>query len=194
MIDITKELDYVDAIMIADRHGKIVYSVRYNPRFDTEVCEDALESVLNRHVLEVYPTVNPNESSIVKSLDTGKSIYVKTQTFTDFMGRIITTNNFTIPIIRNGKTLGVVELSKDITKLNKSADLWDFEISNNNKVSRKLYSFEDIITNNKNMEENIKRARNISKKDTCGNRNTAYEVSRCTSYAKFSQEKRSYDW
>jgi arginine utilization regulatory protein len=154
-------LDYVDAIMIVDRNGKIVYSVRYNPRFDSDGCDDVLESVLNKNFLEVYPNIDPKESSTVRSLETGKPVYMERQRFTDFTGRAITTTNLTIPIIRNGQILGVVELSKDVTKFNESTSPKKLR----NRVERgtsNLYSFEDILTTNPEMKLNIIKARSIA--------------------------------
>lgn len=154
-------LDYVDAIMIVDRNGKIVYSVRYNPRFDRDGCDDVLESVLNKNFLEVYPNIDPKESSTVRSLETGKPVYMERQKFTDFTGRVITTTNLTIPIIRNGNILGVVELSKDVTKFNE-ANASRPQRRNSERTSATLYNFEDIITINPEMRLNVMKGKSIA--------------------------------
>ena len=91
------EMDYVDAIMIIDRHGRIVYSVRYNPRFDNSFCEGDFESIINKNFLEVYPNINPNESTMINCVNNGKPIYLKEQVFNDYKGRVINTQNLTIP-------------------------------------------------------------------------------------------------
>jgi arginine utilization regulatory protein len=154
-------LDYVDAIMIVDRNGKIVYSVRYNPRFDSDGCDDVLESVLNKNFLEVYPNVEPKDSSTVRCLESGKPVYMERQRFTDFTGRVITTTNLTVPIIRNGQILGVVELSKDVTKFNEATPPGSKKKSIG-KSSGNLYSFEDVITSNPEMKLNVMKARSIA--------------------------------
>lgn len=152
-------MDYVDAIMIVDRHGRIVYSVRYNPRFDKDGCEDDFESIINKNFLEVYPSIDPKESTIINCIQQGKPIFMREQQFKDYKGRIINTTNLTIPIIRSGKILGAVELSKDITKIEEGTRSNTFTkptIFNEQKSSQKAkYNFDDIITSNKEMLRNI---------------------------------------
>lgn len=160
------EMDYVDAIMIIDRHGRIVYSVRYNPRFDNSFCEGDFESIINKNFLEIYPNINPNESTMINCVNNGKPIYLKEQVFNDYKGRVINTQNLTIPIIRSGKILGAVELSKDITKIkeqvNKRIYMGRISINSPKNLQRATFKFEDIITSNKEMIHNIERAKIIS--------------------------------
>lgn len=160
------EMDYVDAIMIIDRHGRIVYSVRYNPRFDNSFCEGDFESIINKNFLEVYPNINPNESTMINCVNNGKPIYLKEQVFNDYKGRVINTQNLTIPIIRSGKILGAVELSKDITKIkeqvNKRIYMGRISITSPKNLQRATFKFDDIITSSKEMIHNIERAKIIS--------------------------------
>ena len=158
-------MDYVDAIMIVDSHGKILYSVRFNPRFDKDSHEGEYESIINKNFLEVYPNINPEESTIINSIKYKKPIYLNEQTFVDYKGRLINTQNLTLPIIRSGKVLGAVELSKDITKIEEKvkhkASLKP--MINRRETSHKaIYTFDDIITANHEMLHNIKRAKIIA--------------------------------
>lgn len=159
-------MDYVDAIMIVDRHGRIVYSVRYNPRFDSDGCEDDLENIINRNFLEVYPDINPKDSTMVRCINEGKAFYLPEQVFGDYKGRVINTQNLTIPIIRSGKILGAVELSKDITKIEEKVKKRRFPIELNitkeKKMQSAVFNFKDIITSNKEMLHNIERAKIIA--------------------------------
>lgn len=163
------KMEYIDGIMIVDESGKILYSVRYNPRFGSEFKEAELNEVLGRNYLEIYPLLNPEESSITKCLKSGKPVYLPYQTFKDYNGCVIASQNFTFPIIRSGKTVGAVELVKDITILNDTIqeveDLTPLnkkteKFRNESKVS---YTFDDIITNDSNMKMNIKKAKLASR-------------------------------
>ncbi|WP_353097734.1 sigma 54-interacting transcriptional regulator [Tissierella praeacuta] len=159
-------MDYVDAIMIIDRHGKIVYSVRYNPRFDSSGCQDDFQNIINKNFLEVYPEINPKESTMIRCINEGKPIYLSEQVFNDHRGRVINTQNLTIPIIRSGKILGAVELSKDITKIeeqiNKKKYFRQIVRDNQNKLNGAKFSFGDIVTSNNYMLHNIEKAKIIS--------------------------------
>lgn len=75
MIDIhlkNLNMKYVDAVMIVDNKNKIVYSVRFNPRFDKDGCEDEFESIINRNFLEVYSSI-----LVYGETGTGKELYVQ---------------------------------------------------------------------------------------------------------------------
>lgn len=163
-INILKKMNYVDAIMIVDRHGKILYSVRYNPRFYNDGLEDELENIINRNFLEVYPDLDPKESTIMQSINQGKTFYHPQQMFSDYKGRVINTRNLTIPIIRSGKILGAIELSKDITKIEERIEDKIHIIGTGPKKDSKdlKYCFKDIITSNDVMLHNIERAKIIA--------------------------------
>lgn len=160
------EMDYVDEIMIVDRNGTIVYSVRFNPRFDKGSSENDLESIINKNFLEVFPSINPNESTVLTCMNEGRPIYQREQQFCDYKGNIINTQNITIPITKMGKILGAIELSKDITKIeeqeNKKIYSKQRGILTQKNLQRARFNFEDIITNNKEMLHNIERAKIIS--------------------------------
>lgn len=158
-------MDYVDAIMIVDHYGKIVYSVRYNPRFDKDSCENDFGDIINKKFLEVYP-MDPDESTIVNCIKTGKSTYLGEQAVKDYKGRVINTTNLTIPIIRSGKILGAIELSKDITKIKEKIETKNKSIREIKKDEIIMYNFEDIITENEDMINNIEKAKIVANKDS----------------------------
>lgn len=165
------QIEYVDGISVVDSKGRIVYSVRYNPRFDESYNEGEFNKLINRSVWELYPDVNPQESTIINCIENGIPIYNKNQVFHDFQGRLLATQNLTIPIIKMGKVLGAIELSKDITKIqdltesnNRSKDKKSYFIGNTTLKEETVvkYKFDDIITKNTDMLENIKKAKLIA--------------------------------
>lgn len=152
-------LDSVDAMMITDRNGKILYSVRYNPRFCNE--KSAMyRDILDKNILEVYPSLTQKESSIFQCIKNATPVYNKGQKFYDAYKNPYFTENLAIPIIRSGKLVGVVELSKDITSIrdeedkSSSARLGKTEYFKRKK-DRPEFTFDDIITANATMLENI---------------------------------------
>lgn len=165
------KIEYVDGITVVDSKGRIVYSVRYNPRFDESCNEREFDKLINRSFLELYPDVNPKESTLINCLEKGIPIYNEGQVFHDFNGTLLSTQNLTIPIIKMGKVLGAIELSKDITRIQ---DLEEISSGGRRKKSHSpgggtsngesmvIYNFEDIITKDPEMLENIKKARLIA--------------------------------
>lgn len=152
-------LDSVDAMMITDRSGVILYSVRYNPRFCNE--KSAIyRDILGKNILEAYPSLNQEESSIFQCINNVTPVYNKGQKFYDAYKNPYFTENLAIPIVRSGKLVGVVELSKDITSIQDEEDepapdrLGKAEYFKRRK-ERPGFTFDDIITVNTAMLENI---------------------------------------
>lgn len=165
------QIEYVDGITVVDHQGRIVYTVRYNPRFDEGCNEREFDKLINRSFLELYPDVNPKESTLINCLEKGIAIYNGSQVFHDFQGRLLSTQNLTLPIIRRGRVLGAIELSKDITRIQ---DLDEISPGSRRKgkyltkekayreESVVKYNFEDIITRDAEMLDNIKKSRLIA--------------------------------
>lgn len=76
-----------------------------------------INTAIGRHLLEVYPSLSDRTSTLLKVLNTGKPIIDNLQTFKNYKGENITTVNSTLPIKKNKKVIGAVEISKDITRM-----------------------------------------------------------------------------
>ena len=75
------------------------------------------EEVIGRHLLEVFPSLTPATSTLLKVLATGKPIPAHEQTFTNYKGQRVTTVNSTLPIFHEGRLVGAIEVSKDVTRV-----------------------------------------------------------------------------
>lgn len=73
------------------------------------------EEVIGKHILEVFPSLSEQCSTLLTVLRTGEAIYDREQTFTNYKGKKITTINTTIPIEVDGKVIGAMEISRDVT-------------------------------------------------------------------------------
>jgi arginine utilization regulatory protein len=157
-------LNYVDSMMIIDKSFNILYTNRFNPRFNSGgFMHNEYIEYINKKYFEVYPELDLKTSTMVESLQYGRVIVRENQTFTDMLGRVYTTNNFTFPIIRFGEIIGAIELSQDITSIG------DLDNPTRNAHGRKpharrviiheTFTFDDIITKNPEMLERIKKAK-----------------------------------
>jgi len=153
-------LDYIDVgIHIVDKDGKTVYYNKYAQQIE------AIDpkKVLGRHILEVYPSLTLDTSTLLKVIKTGNPIYNKEQTLLNYKGQRITTINTSLPIKgEKGEILGAVEISKDITQVKKmSEEIVDLKnaLYNNSKKNRKSekttakYSLIDIVGINEKILE-----------------------------------------
>lgn len=151
-------LDRVDVgIHVIDRNGRIVY---YN-KFAQKIDAVDIQKAIGRHLLEVYPSLTHETSTLLTVIKTGDPILKMEQTFLNYKGERITTVNSTFPIKDiNGKIAGAVEVSKDITQVRAmSEQIVDLQnrLYNNSKKKKNTrentakYSFLDIIGENRTM-------------------------------------------
>lgn len=75
------------------------------------------EAVMGRNVLDVFPSLLPETSTLMRALGTGLPVEETMQTYTNYKGQRITTVNLTAPLKRDGRIVGAVEIAKDVTRL-----------------------------------------------------------------------------
>jgi arginine utilization regulatory protein len=107
-------LQLVDVgIHVVDATG---VTVLYNPAAAKIEGLDPAQ-VMGRHILDVYPSLNPESSTLLQVSRTLQPLLQKQQSFTNFKGNRITTVNSTRPIVADGRLIGAVEVSQDITNV-----------------------------------------------------------------------------
>ena len=107
-----------EGIHIIDSNGTIVYYNSFAQRIDG-IDRD---KVRGQHLLEIYPSLTEESSTLLTVIRTGRPIFKKDQTFINYKGEKITTINTSIPIRGNNKILGAIEISKDITYVRKMSE------------------------------------------------------------------------
>ena len=162
------DIEYVDSMMVVDKNLKVLHTNRFNPRFDADEMKNEYKEYYGKGFFEIYPEIDENESTMVECLKSGKIIFRENQRFTDFLGRMYHTKNITYPIIRYGKIVGAIELSQDITSIGDlnpiSRDRGAKKVKHTTTFNNDI-SFKNIITNNHQMIENIKRAKTFALND-----------------------------
>ena len=146
-----------EGIHIIDNTGKIIY---YN-KFAEQIDAIDKEMAIGKHLLEIYPSLTEETSTLLTVIQTGAPIYKKEQNFINYKGEKITTINSSMPIKNNEKILGALEISKDITNVRemseKIVDLQSQLYSGKNKKRTSKsdeyakYTFKDIIGENNEM-------------------------------------------
>lgn len=154
--NILEVLDYLEeGIHIIDKEGKIIYYNIFAEGIDGVDSERAV----GRHLIEIYPSLTEETSTLLTVIRTGKPIFKREQTFLNYKGEKITTINTSIPIENKGKIVGAIEISKDITTVRemseKIVDLQN-QLYNNKGVKSKTkslenakYTIDDIIGQNR---------------------------------------------
>lgn len=117
--------------------------------------------IMGKDLLDVFPSLDKNSSTLVKVLDTGMTIINRTQTYLNFKGKKITSINSTIPLYSNKEIIGALEIANNMTHISNLSDQL-LELQNelksnttnidSNKNDIKRYTFDDIIGENKSFE------------------------------------------
>lgn len=107
-----------EAVHILDCNGITVY---YN-RAAGEM--DGLQSgeVVGKHVLQVYPSLTAESSSLLKVLATQKPILNQQQTIVSRTGKTATILYSTYPLYHNSVLVGAFDMCRDITKIKALAE------------------------------------------------------------------------
>jgi len=107
-------LNHLDAaVHIIDRKG----ITRYYNTAAAEMDNIRPEEVLGRHILEVYPSLNPATSSLLKVMEKNQPVVNKQQTVINQWGRATTVLYSTYPLLYRGQIVGACDISRDITKV-----------------------------------------------------------------------------
>ena len=75
------------------------------------------EEVLGRHILEVYPSLTLESSSLLKVLETRKPVLNRQQTVVNRKGHTVTMSYSTYPLFFQNEIAGACDISRDITKV-----------------------------------------------------------------------------
>ncbi|MGE5573277.1 MAG: sigma-54 interaction domain-containing protein [Bacteroidota bacterium] len=111
-------LDSVDeGIHVVDRNG---VTVLYN-KVAAQLDNLREEEVVGKHILDVFPSLSRETSTLLQVLHTGQPICHREQTFTTYKGDEITTLNSTLPVRVDGRLVGAVEVSRNITLMREMA-------------------------------------------------------------------------
>jgi len=156
-------VDSLDYIFIVDKDCRIIYNTRYDEKLNDGSGSKYPSEYFNKNYLEIYPSLNRGNSSVIKCIETGEIIINKRQEYYDYMNNRYVTNNVTFPLVKKGKLIAVVELAMDVDEKN------DLESDDANrkfeefvlriKKDAGMITFDTILTENRQMKDSIEKAK-----------------------------------
>lgn len=159
-------IDSLDYILIVDKDYRIVYNTRYDATLNMQSSEYKAKDIMHKYYFDVYPTLNREDSSVAKCIETGQIVVCKHQIFEDYTGKRFCSNNVTFPIMRLGELIAVVELSMDAdenediaTGGNKKFDEFIEKI----RVDSGSVSFDTILSSDREMNLAKERGKMLAK-------------------------------
>ncbi|HHW92701.1 MAG TPA: sigma 54-interacting transcriptional regulator [Firmicutes bacterium] len=131
------------------------------------------EQVLGRPLLEVFPDLNHDSSTLLQVLARREPIREQEQTYMNIRGDRITAINTTIPLYVKGKFVGALEMARDITKIRNLAErvvalqqrLWQSK-HNGRQTSPAIYTFHDIVGKSPLMQAVLQMAAKAAQTDS----------------------------
>lgn len=138
--------NYIDGIMVANTKGEIEYFVTFRP--DINNLKES--EILGRHILDVYPNLSEEESSLLTVLKTGRPIFNQQQNLFTYKGQGINAINNTMPIKDGDTVIGAVDVSRYIDPGFEKRGVY-LSLKKEN-VKKALYTVDDIITQSQTME------------------------------------------
>lgn len=127
---------FADGILITDKEATIKY-IKY---YREEVALFNEKKAIGKHILEVYPNLKPEDSTILKALN-GISTIGKTTYQTSFNGDLCVLIENTLPIKKDNEIIGAVSFAKFTNYYKDEISISKKTLTKNNK----LYTKSDII-------------------------------------------------
>lgn len=104
--EVVRLCEDTDGILIANRNGIVEY---HRISLDSYWCSQETEG---RHILELYPELDEDSSTILQALKTGRATYNVLQDINNRKGERVLLESTTIPIVVDGQVECVVDSSK----------------------------------------------------------------------------------
>ncbi|MEG0814033.1 MAG: sigma 54-interacting transcriptional regulator [Clostridium sp.] len=143
-----------DAVLICDKDGYIEYAKWYKNWYFKS------GEVIGMHILEVYPTLTEESSTILRCTRTGESRIDDEQHIVNFKNEIIHVMSTTLPIIVDGEVIGAICASSFCGKERTR------KIERDSKEGNRLYELDDIITKNETMKRMKTQISNAARNNT----------------------------
>lgn len=165
--------NFIDGIMVTDAKGRVEFYQTFRP----DLNDLKGEKVVGKNLLDLYPTLTVETSTIFKVLKTGEPIFNQFQEIPTYTGKIIRASNTTLPLTDGKKIIGAVDVSKyiDVPYARK-----DIVLSLKEPQKSNLYTVEDIISNSSQMDMLKEKIVRIANTDSsvliCGETGTGKEL------------------
>ena len=95
-----------DGILVVDRNG-IIRDHRIAMNYYWKA-----EETVGRHILELYPELDGESSTILRVLRTGQAVYDQRQEIVNSRGERVVVDATTIPVLVNGRVEGAVDCAR----------------------------------------------------------------------------------
>ncbi|MBU5313374.1 sigma 54-interacting transcriptional regulator [Tissierella carlieri] len=137
--------NYFDSIIITDNRGII----EYYSNMRSDIYDLRQDEIIGKSILEIHPYLTQETSSIMRVLKDGRPIYDQIEYLTTKHGQNITNIYSTLPIVKEGKVVGAIDLARCVNENERQSII----LTRSNNEKERLYQLNDIITKSPAMNE-----------------------------------------
>jgi len=126
-------------LFIVNKEGIVVF---YNQSAN-DLAGLNVENAIGKHMLEIFPKLTEETSTIMRALTTGEVIKNYVQNYYNYQMKLVTILSNTVPFYENGEIAGAIEIFSDIAQYknqNKYNKKQESEI-----IDRAYYTVDDIV-------------------------------------------------
>ncbi|MFP3123164.1 sigma 54-interacting transcriptional regulator [Ectobacillus funiculus] len=155
-----------EAVHAVDENGFTIFYNAAAAKHDGTRIED----VLGKHVLEAFPSLTKETSTLLMVLETKRPILQQAQRYQNRSGLEVCTVNSTIPILVEGRVTGAVEIAKDYSAIQKLTDKivelqWSRKRTIVEDKQHNAITFEQILTEDPHFLETKRLAKRVAPTD-----------------------------
>lgn len=181
--------NFIDGLMVTDSKGNIEFYQTFRP----DLNDLRGEKIVGKNLLDIYPTLTRDKSTIFKVLETGEPIFNCFQEIPTYTGKIIRSLNTTLPLTDGKKIIGAADISRYIDTPYARKDI---VLSLKEPQENKLYTVDDIISNSPQMEMLKERIVRIANTDSsvliCGETGTGKELVAQSLHTSSNRKKKKF--
>ena len=139
--------NYYDGLIVTDNKGYIEFFMTYRP----DISGAKQEDLIGKHVLDIYPGLTEETSTIMRVLRSGEPIYNEYQTLITCREEVFQSVNTTMPIRAGGtgEIIGAIDVSRYASRFYEKQSI-NLHSAHTRKGS--FYCVDDIITCSEDIE------------------------------------------
>lgn len=99
-----------NGIFIVDKYGIVVF---YNKSVN-DLAGISSNNILGKHILEIFPRLTEQTSTIMRVLSTGQEIKNYVQTYCNYKSKYVTILSNTLPYFEDGELKGAIEIYSEV--------------------------------------------------------------------------------
>jgi arginine utilization regulatory protein len=157
-----------EGIHVVNTEGKTIF---YN---EVAAKHDGMDvkEVQGKYLIDAFPSLTEESSTLLKVIKTGKPIYNQTQVYMNLHGTRIDTMNTSLPIFLGNEIIGAVEIAKDYSRMKLLAErLIDLQkglkkSSKKKTVMQVTYTLNDLLSVNPDFMRLKDEAMKLAKSDS----------------------------